>query len=915
MNHRRSCLLSLLIVTLFLCLAAPLARAQDDDEDAEMYRNISEVSSLSVQFDKDGIAWTKLTIQGKLDDPSAVQQALIQSFSFPMVLEQTQKYPYGNRRRDSRDSLSFILIQAHSEKPLSSDNQISAANLRLARLAEVLKPIGVKSIWVTILFQNTPPNLKVTGATRQGSWGFAFAQTRISTDNPGTARIDLAWGYRPGDIWMQLVPLAVFLLLPVLLTLWVRWLVLKIQDPAGMWGRYARFWSWLMSLVWLVWIPLYSWSHLTAIIRMLLGPRGRIASEMISAGLCLGPPLLALFFCHLVSGKVYRRVRGVEWSPAAVVKKALLTSAVWFVPFFLFLAIMGTLSERSRYLRIFLVLGIVLVFLAIQRGGRSAKLSMYAVTSGELRDRIFDLAARAGVKLKQIYVLPDSKAQTSNAFARSDNSVMLTGSLLKHLSKREVDVIMAHEIGHLKEKHPQRKGTISMITLVVASFVASLFSSAIMFRGLGPLMFSLTILASTFVLHFLSRSNERHADAIGIGLTGDPDAFISGMARISRLNLMPMHAGGWGESLSTHPRTLGRLQDIARIHRVSPERFQELLSPEYVPDSRYSVEQIGEAQTKVFSSEFKRKQSVRIALVVLVSIMLMPVLVAFLLARFELHGAIMWMSYVAGAIVTFALYQVFRNYAASWGMRSLERRFRARLSEQGFAEAARLGIFVGLAPSATPARYEKCVYWDIGVLWLVNDQLFYLGEEAWFRMSREQVVDCRIDAVEASWLARNCMFVNWHDEPRGSKGSFYLMSGAGSILRNRRELSALYERLDTWLKNPAMTTPSATMPDLTSPTHRDITSEPAKMALDPVMLCKSCVSLFFMTFGLGALLSVPFWTGCYAIAVVLSLLVLDELPKLFHGGLAKRSSGADPQAQAYQPRSWVETDAVVSRQE
>ena len=914
MNLRRYPLLSLFLAVLFLCLATPLSHAQDDDDDAGMFRHMSEVAGLSLQFDQDGIARTMLTIQGKLDDPAAVQQALLQSFSFPMILEQSVKRPYMDHRRDSRDGPSFILIQAHSEKPLSSDNQVSAANVRLARLAEVLKPMGVKSIWVTVFFQRPPPNLKMTGATRQWSWGFAFAQTRISTDNPGLARIDLAWGYRAGDMWMQSAPLAVFLLLPVLLTLWVRRRVLKIQDPAGMWGRYAKFWSWLMNLSWLAWIPLYSWSHLAEIIRMLLGPRGKIASELISAGLCVGPPLLALYLCHLLSGKVYRRVRGVEWSPAAVVRRALLTSAILFVPLFLFLAIVGSLNEHSRYLRIFLILGIALFALAIQRGGRSAKLSVYAVTSGELRDRIFDLAARAGVKLKQIYVLPDGKAQTSNAFARSDNSVMLTSSLLKHLSKREVDVIMAHEIGHLKEKHPQRKGKISMISLVVASFVGSAFSSAIMLRGFGPLMFSLTILASTFVLHFLSRSNERHADAIGISLTGDPDAFISGMARLSRLNLMPMHAVGWGESLSTHPPTLGRLQDIARIHRVSPERFQELLSPEYVDDNRYSVTKIGEAQAKIFSTEFKRTQSVRTALVVLASVMLMPVVVAFVLARFELHGAFMWMAYMAGAIATFAFYQGLRNYAVSWGMSSLERRFRARLSEQGFGEAARSGIFVGLAPSPRPARYEKCVYWDIGVLWLVNDQLFYLGEEAWFRLSREQVRDWRIDAVEATWLPRNCLFIDWSDDPRGSKGSFYLMSGAGSILRNRRELSALYERLDAWLKNPMTPTPSATMPDLTSPIHRDITSEPAKMTLDLVMLAKSCVSLFFMTFGLGVLLSVPFWTGCYAIAVVLSLVVLDELPKLFHGGLAKRSSGADPQAQPYQPPSWAETDAVVTQQ-
>jgi hypothetical protein len=88
----------------------------------------------------------------------------------------------------------------------------------------------------------------------------------------------------------------------------------------------------------------------------------------------------------------------------------------------------------------------------------------------------------------------------------------------------------------------------------------------------------------------------------------------------------------------------------------------------------------------------------------------------------------------------------------------------------------------------------------------------------------------------------------------------------------------------------AASTPSATMPDLTSAIQRDIITERAKMALDPVMLFKSCVSLFFTALVLGVIPGVPLGTGCYVIAVVLSLVVLDELPKLFHGGLAKRIS-------------------------
>ena len=98
------------------------------------------------------------------------------------------------------------------------------------------------------------------------------------------------------------------------------------------------------------------------------------------------------------------------------------------------------------------------------------------------------LAERAGVKLKQIYVLPDAKAQMSNAFARGDNAVMLTGSLLKHLSKREVDGILAHEIGHLKEKHPQRNSWTMLIAIVVTNIVGMALASLIGFQNSTPVI-------------------------------------------------------------------------------------------------------------------------------------------------------------------------------------------------------------------------------------------------------------------------------------------------------------------------------------------------------------------------------------------------------------------------------------------
>src|SRR5204863_7271526 len=125
-----------------------------------------------------------------------------------------------------------------------------------------------------------------------------------------------------------------------------------------------------------------------------------------------------------------------------------------------------------------------------------------------------------------------------------------------------------------------------------------------------------------------------------------PAAFISGLAKISRLNLMPMHSGGWGESLSTHPRTLDRLQDIARVHGIQSERLQELLSGDAPSADHYLPLEADEGEAKAFSTEFKRACVGRIAWLLLASVPWMPLLSTYLLSRFHLHGAMGVVSYL-----------------------------------------------------------------------------------------------------------------------------------------------------------------------------------------------------------------------------------------------------------------------------
>ncbi|HSP63334.1 MAG TPA: hypothetical protein VLQ90_10165, partial [Pyrinomonadaceae bacterium] len=187
-----------LLFYLFFLLIFPLAsadlRAQDDDWFG-LVRNPREIASLSVQFDREGAAKVFLSVPHKLDDPTAIRQALIESFSFPLVIDETSRHTFDDDEGEGRDNLPFTLIDAHGAKPISSQDMVSRASMRMARLAQILKPLGVKTLWVTVVFTSQPPNLKVTGAPQAGGGGVAVSQIRISTENPGAAGFDFSWGY------------------------------------------------------------------------------------------------------------------------------------------------------------------------------------------------------------------------------------------------------------------------------------------------------------------------------------------------------------------------------------------------------------------------------------------------------------------------------------------------------------------------------------------------------------------------------------------------------------------------------------------------------------------------------------------------------------------------------------------------
>ncbi|MFH1878799.1 MAG: M48 family metallopeptidase [Candidatus Omnitrophota bacterium] len=171
----------------------------------------------------------------------------------------------------------------------------------------------------------------------------------------------------------------------------------------------------------------------------------------------------------------------------------------------------------------------------------------------ELKERLLDLARRAGISLDNISRIDFSrKTKKANAALTglgNTRKVILTDTLMEGFSAREIESVVAHEFGHFKYRHLWRHLVFSGAVVLACFFILSRAAGSIVkFAGaaaisdlyLFPVLFFLMLLTGVLLLplqNFFSRFLERQADIFALRLTNDPDAFISMMNKLARMNL------------------------------------------------------------------------------------------------------------------------------------------------------------------------------------------------------------------------------------------------------------------------------------------------------------------------------------------------------------------------------------------
>ncbi|MFB3915896.1 MAG: zinc metalloprotease HtpX [Terriglobales bacterium] len=155
------------------------------------------------------------------------------------------------------------------------------------------------------------------------------------------------------------------------------------------------------------------------------------------------------------------------------------------------------------------------------------------------------LTQRAGIPMPKIYMIP---TESPNAFATGRNpahaSVAVTEGILNLLNDEEMEGVLAHELGHVRN----RDILISSIAATLAGAITLLARMAFwgaMFGGMGGrddrdrgggiaalAMMILAPIAAMLIQMAISRSREYQADATGAHFTGNPYALASALGKL-----------------------------------------------------------------------------------------------------------------------------------------------------------------------------------------------------------------------------------------------------------------------------------------------------------------------------------------------------------------------------------------------
>ena len=210
------------------------------------------------------------------------------------------------------------------------------------------------------------------------------------------------------------------------------------------------------------------------------------------------------------------------------------------------------------------------------------------------------LAAKANIPVPKIYFIP---TDSPNAFATGRNpshaSVAVTRGILDICDDEEIEGVLAHELGHVRNRDILTSAVVATLAGAV-TMIGRMIMYAEMFGGLGGggrsdnrrggaisalAMMILAPLAATLIQLAISRSREYEADATGARITGNPQGLARALDKIDKwAKRIPMRVSPSMAHLYIYqPLTSGEIfSSLFSTHTPIRKRIERLIGRDFV---------------------------------------------------------------------------------------------------------------------------------------------------------------------------------------------------------------------------------------------------------------------------------------------------------------------------------------------
>jgi Zn-dependent protease with chaperone function len=683
-----------------------------------------------------------------------------------------------------------------------------------------------------------------------------------SPQQPLPSEIVFRYGYAPVSLQRIALTLAAILLLPLALLLWLsrKALSADVADKAVVWFSYMRSLAWILNGSLIAWWVAVDSLHAQALPRFLFAPT-RFAALLdhpaFTQALGWLPPAILWLLCYRISQPVQQKLRGLAWTKRELTIQAFYSVLGGLFPLALFLTGLSLITAGTITSAFYWWLAALLLrVFAVQSLLKHTGMQPHALSTGDLRDRAFSFAERLGVELQQVYLIPSGKGQMANAFARTGNTIAFTDYLLKRMNQREVDFVLAHELTHLRLRHPIKLGQVRIVSWMLVVVLLTFLSE--FFYGGAAARYALAFLILSIVPYFWSRRFEYSADAGAVAATGDPGAAISALFKLSELNMMPTQWSHWREKWLTHPSTLRRANAIASKAGIPLQRIPQIALQGAAEAPAYPIPATAAPGAKLHSTQRTRGMALKLGFAVLALFAVVPSLFSFA----AVHSAppASWILFATAPPATLAAILLLSNYSVRLMRGDIVPSLKKKLAEQGLQADAWNGVFVNFSPAAVPRLYDGHSTWDIGYLFLTADRLCYWGEEVRFALRKNQITALRLAEGSPSLLPSKRLYIAWKDDQRPACGVFNIACGnADSALHSNRLTTDLAERLETWWKAlPETAALPAELAALTSPQIRAVTSQVPASRWTPRRIYGEVVWTGIFTAVVASLCGLPF---------------------------------------------------------